>query len=95
MKLHSINDAFMALSKCLEDYCEPEIKNLIACVHVLWLTDDAKKQEEALQYMAKIANHASNAFALKKTMGPSFNLNGTKWEDFDLEEWNPDKRILQ
>lgn len=83
MKPHNINDKFLELSKALENFSESDIKHLIACVHVLWLTSDENKQQEALYFMAKLASLASDEYQNKKT---TENVDPKK---FDLSKWEP------
>lgn len=83
MKPHDINDKFLELSKVLENFAESDIKHLIACIHVLWLTNDENKQREALRFMAKLASGASDAYQNKKApkkVDP---------KKFDLSTWEP------
>ena len=95
MKPHDINKKFLELSTLLENFAEGEIKHLIACVHVLWLTDDAEKQKDALSQMAKIADAASTAYQKTKA---NFDLNihsEVKSKNFDLSTWLPDTDVIQ
>lgn len=83
MKPHDINDKFLELSTILENFAEVDIKNLIACVHVLWLTGYEDQQKEALQQLARIASRASDKYQSKNIQKP------TKAKDFDLSSWEP------
>lgn len=105
MKPHDINDKFMELSTVLENFAEGDIKNLVACVHVLWLTDDEPKQQEALKALARIASQASDAYQAKHVSGYTTDSKSAKITvfdggpsistNFDLSTWNPGTDKLQ
>lgn len=66
MKIQEINEKFIEFQNYLEGFGEEEIKNMLACIQALWLTNDESRQKEALKILARLASNSCHDWTKKR-----------------------------
>lgn len=59
-----LDDKFIKLCNELESLKETDMKHLVSCIHLLWLTKNERRIDEAVDILTSIAMRASIEFRL-------------------------------